>query len=122
MEVQSVQSCVHMLRPLVASSHENIPLPASDIVCKSMLSCPGNVCLNMFGLQGPPGTGKTTSVLCLARALLGTSYKEGVLELNASDDRCSRMPLTVPLAAVFAVLLADSILYFGTCIPCIPSL
>ncbi|KAL9653756.1 hypothetical protein ABK040_008622 [Willaertia magna] len=39
-------------------------------------------------LSGPPGTGKTTSIMCLARTLLGKDvYKEAVLELNASDDR-----------------------------------
>ncbi len=38
-------------------------------------------------MQGPPGTGKTTSVLALARAMLGDAYREAVLELNASDDR-----------------------------------
>ena len=35
-----------------------------------------------------PGIGKTTSIHCLAHALLGDAYKEGVLELNASDERC----------------------------------
>jgi replication factor C subunit 2/4 len=38
-------------------------------------------------ISGPPGTGKTTSILCLAHSMLGNSYKEAVLELNASDER-----------------------------------
>ncbi|KAJ8294599.1 Replication factor C subunit 4 [Rhodotorula toruloides] len=39
-------------------------------------------------ISGAPGIGKTTSILALARALLGDkNYKEGVLELNASDER-----------------------------------
>ena len=41
-----------------------------------------------FIISGMPGIGKTTSILCLARAMLGpTVYKEAVLELNASDER-----------------------------------
>lgn len=38
-------------------------------------------------LTGPPGTGKTTSVVCLANTLLGSQFRDAVLELNASDDR-----------------------------------
>lgn len=38
-------------------------------------------------LAGPPGIGKTSSVLCLAREMLGDAYKNAVLELNASDAR-----------------------------------
>lgn len=38
-------------------------------------------------ITGPPGIGKTTSILALARSLLGDVWKEAVFELNASDDR-----------------------------------
>ena len=43
--------------------------------------------------QGMPGIGKTTSILALAHALLGPNYKEGVLELNASDERFVSTPV-----------------------------
>lgn len=43
--------------------------------------------INADHSQGMPGIGKTTSIHCLAHALLGDAYKEGVLELNASDER-----------------------------------
>lgn len=46
-------------------------------------------------ISGMPGIGKTTSIHCLAHALLGDAYKEGVLELNASDER-SAGPFGVP--------------------------
>ena len=36
---------------------------------------------------GPPGTGKTTAALCLARDLYGETYREHMMELNASDER-----------------------------------
>lgn len=37
--------------------------------------------------HGPPGTGKTSSILAVAKDMFGPSYKNNILELNASDDR-----------------------------------
>ena len=48
-------------------------------------------------ISGMPGIGKTTSILCLARQLLGHAYKEAVLELNASDERGMRLPTFLQL-------------------------
>ena len=36
---------------------------------------------------GPPGTGKTSLVTMMARNMLGDNYSDGVLSLNASDNR-----------------------------------
>lgn len=36
---------------------------------------------------GPPGTGKTSTIVACARQMYGDSYRNMVLELNASDDR-----------------------------------
>lgn len=36
---------------------------------------------------GTPGVGKTSTIHCISKLILGDKYSEGVLELNASDDR-----------------------------------
>lgn len=38
-------------------------------------------------LSGVPGTGKTTSVICLAKVILGEKFHDAFMELNASDER-----------------------------------
>ncbi len=36
---------------------------------------------------GSPGIGKTTAAVCLSRSILGDSWRDNTLELNASDER-----------------------------------
>ena len=41
--------------------------------------------------SGPAGVGKTTTAICLAKELLGESWRTDTLELNASDERGIKM-------------------------------
>src|ERR671924_414491 len=41
--------------------------------------------------SGPAGVGKTTTALCIAKELLGESWRRDTLELNASDERGIKM-------------------------------
>jgi len=52
---------------------------------KSLLRTPET--MPHFLFAGPPGTGKSTVALCIARQLMGESFRKLVLELNASDER-----------------------------------
>ena len=38
-------------------------------------------------ITGHPGTGKTSTALCISKLILKDKYKDGVMELNASDNR-----------------------------------
>jgi replication factor C small subunit len=52
---------------------------------KALLKTPATMPHLLFA--GPPGTGKSTVALCIARQLMGESFRKLVLELNASDER-----------------------------------
>jgi len=89
-------STVLMLCPLTFCVHYRVekyrPVFLDDIVGNTetierlkIIAKDGN--MPHLIISGMPGIGKTTSVVCLARQLLGDAYKEAVLELNASDER-----------------------------------
>jgi len=52
---------------------------------KALLKTPAT--MPHFLFAGPPGTGKSTVALCIARQLMGESFRNLALELNASDER-----------------------------------
>ncbi len=74
---------VEKYRPMKLSSIIN----QKEIVgsLKSLLKNTSEMPHLMF--SGSAGVGKTTTALCLAREILGESWKEYTLELNASDER-----------------------------------
>lgn len=86
-------------RPLIlddiVGNHETVErlkVIARDGNCPHIIISVSQTCLHgqtitHLVMQGMPGIGKTTSIHCLAHQLLGDAYKEGVLELNASDER-----------------------------------
>ncbi len=64
---------------------------------------------------GPAGTGKTTTALCLAREFFGENFREGFLELNASDERgidvvrgkIKEFARTMPIIMDFKLIFLD---------------
>jgi replication factor C small subunit len=71
-----------------------------------------------FLFAGPPGTGKSTVALCIARQLMGASFRSLVLELNASDERgigvvrerikgFSQIIQTTPSGVQFGLVILD---------------
>ncbi len=56
---------------------------------KNFLNKPNELPHLLF--TGAAGIGKTTTALCLAREILGDSWKRDTLELNASDERGIKM-------------------------------
>lgn len=64
---------------------------------------------------GPAGTGKTTTALCLAREFFGENFREGFLELNASDERgidvvrgkIKEFARTMPIIMDFKIIFLD---------------
>ena len=58
-----------------------------DITNKKMKNFLINKELSNMIITGHPGTGKTSTIICLAKEVYGETFKEAVIEYNASDNR-----------------------------------
>jgi replication factor C small subunit len=83
---------------------------------KALLKTPAT--MPHFLFAGPPGTGKSTVALCIARQLMGVTFRSLVLELNASDERgigvvrerikgFSQIIQTTPSGVQFGLVILD---------------
>ena len=68
------------------------PTNVNDILSQDeIVNCLNSAIINKnlphLLFHGPPGVGKTTTALALCNHLFGDSYRDRILELNASDDR-----------------------------------
>jgi replication factor C small subunit len=83
---------------------------------KALLKTPATLPHLLFA--GPPGTGKSTIALCIARQLMGETFRKLVLELNASDERgigvvrerikgFSQIIQTAPSGVQFGLVILD---------------
>jgi len=90
----------------------------TDVVAglRALLKTPATMPHLLFA--GPPGTGKSTVALCIARQLMGESFRRLVLELNASDERgigvvrerikgFSQVIQTTPSGVQFGLVILD---------------
>ena len=64
---------------------------------EALLKKPNQMPHLMF--SGSAGLGKTTTGLCIAKQVLGKSWKDSTLELNASDERGIDIYTRAPRAA-----------------------
>jgi replication factor C subunit 2/4 len=85
----------------VIAKDGNVPHLIISVRLSFRCCCFLQYCLNCW--KGMPGIGKTTSIHCLAHQLLGDAYKEGVLELNASDERCVYLHIFFPAERLMRV-------------------
>jgi len=85
MEESTTRSELPLIEKYRPQTFDDIVGNEDTIARLSIFSRTGNM-PNLI-LSGPPGVGKTTTILCLARVLLGSHFKDAVLELNASNDR-----------------------------------